>query len=218
MLISAGTSIRSSNSKEAIISNETYYISCLLDCFFVGEKMTFYRKGVWFVKGLSHYTKQGYDAAAKHFEPLDGINVSGRAFMITGANSGIGKETSIAIAKCGGTVHMVCRNEERGAAAQQEIKDASNNEEVHLHIVDMSDPRGVQEFANKFISEEKPLHVLVNNAGCMVNQRETTNDGLEKNFATNTLGTYMLTTALVEHVKKHESPRIITVTSGVYLY
>ena len=52
--------------------------------------MTMYRKGVWFVKGLREYTKKGYDAAAKHFEPMDNIDLMGRAFMITGANSGIG--------------------------------------------------------------------------------------------------------------------------------
>ncbi len=53
--------------------------------------MSAFRKGIWFVKGLREFTKSGYDAAAKNFEPLDRIDVSGRAFMITGANSGIGK-------------------------------------------------------------------------------------------------------------------------------
>ena len=128
-----------------------------------------------------------------------------------------GKETALEVAKHGGTVHMICRNEERGTQAQVEIKEASKNEDVHLHILDMSDPKNVHSFASKFVADHKPLHVLVNNAGCMVNERETTPEGLDKNFATNTLGTYMLTTALIEHIKRHESPRIITVTSGITL-
>ena len=110
---------------------------------------------------------------------------------------------------------MICRNEERGTQAQKEIKEASNSEDVHLHVLDMSDPKNVHSFASKFAAEDRPLHVLVNNAGCMVNERETTQEGLDKNFATNTLGTYMLTTTLIDHIKKHESPRIITVTSGI---
>ena len=113
---------------------------------------------------------------------------------------------------------MVCRNEERGTQAQNEIKEGSSSEDVHLHVLDMSCPKDVHAFASKFVADNKPLHVLVNNAGCMVNERETTAEELDKNFATNTLGTYMLTTALVDHIKKHESPRIITVTSGKILH
>ena len=58
--------------------------------------------------------------------------------------------------------------------------------------------------------------MLINNAGCMVNTREVTSDGIERNFATNTLGTYLLTTGLLAHMKKYESPQVITVTSGSF--
>ncbi|XP_015247691.1 PREDICTED: dehydrogenase/reductase SDR family member 12 [Cyprinodon variegatus] len=77
----------------------------------------------------------------------------------------------------------------------------------------MSSARQVWAFAQSF-SENNQLHVLINNAGCMVNQRELTEEGLEKNFATNTLGTYILTTALIPALKKVEDPRVITVSSG----
>ncbi len=109
---------------------------------------------------------------------------------------------------------MICRNEERGKQAQEEIKTKTSSDKVHLHILDMSDGREVVKFAQDFVSKSNPLHVLVNNAGCMVNQREVVGDNLEKNFATNTFGTYLLTTELLEHLKKHECPRVITVTSG----
>uniref|UniRef100_A0A3P8V9Q6 Dehydrogenase/reductase (SDR family) member 12 n=1 Tax=Cynoglossus semilaevis TaxID=244447 RepID=A0A3P8V9Q6_CYNSE len=169
---------------------------------------------VWFVKGLQEYTKSGYEAAAKHFTPGDlEVNLSGRSFMITGANSGIGKATAQEIANRGGVVHMVCRNKGRAEAAKEEIVEQSKNENVYVHIVDMSSARQVWEFVQKF-TETHTVHVLINNAGCMVNQREVTEEGLEKNFATNTLGTYILTTALVDALKKVEEPRVITVSSG----
>ncbi|KAA0715802.1 Dehydrogenase/reductase SDR family member 12 [Triplophysa tibetana] len=176
--------------------------------------MSLYRNTVWFIKGLQEYTKSGYEAAERRFNAADlEVSVSGRSFIVTGANSGIGKTAACEIAKRGGMVHMICRNKDRAEEARKEIVDQSKNENVHVHIVDMASPRKVWEFANGF-SQNHSLHVLINNAGCMVNQRELTEDGLEKNFATNTLGTYILTTALIPTLKKSQDPRVITVSSG----
>lgn len=176
---------------------------------------TGFRAAVWGVKGFREYTKGGFLAAEKHFKPgaLD-VDVSKRSFMITGANSGIGKETAITLAKKGATVHLVCRSETRGNEAKTEIVDSTGNQNVFLHILDMSKPRKVVDFANDFAESGKELHVLVNNAGCMVNTRELTEDEFEKNFATNTLGTYILTSQLLPLLQKYESPRVITVSSG----
>ncbi|XP_064264974.1 dehydrogenase/reductase SDR family member 12 isoform X6 [Passer domesticus] len=89
---------------------------------------------------------------------------------------------------------------------------------IFLHIVDLSNPKEIWKFAEKFQNEHK-LNVLefvlqINNAGCMVNNRELTEDGLEKNFATNTLGTYIMTTALLPLLEKAADARVITVSSG----
>ncbi|XP_077435461.1 dehydrogenase/reductase SDR family member 12 [Vanacampus margaritifer] len=176
--------------------------------------MSMYRNAVWLMKGLQEYTKSGYEAAAKTFVASDlDVNLNGRSFLITGANSGLGKATAQEVAKRGGTVHMVCRNKGRAEAAKQEIVELSKNQNVHIHIVDMSSARQVWEFALSF-SQSNDLHVLINNAGCMVNQRELTDEGVEKNFATNTLGTYILTTALIPALKKAKDPRVVTVSSG----
>jgi dehydrogenase/reductase SDR family protein 12 len=78
----------------------------------------------------------------------------------------------------------------------------------------MSKPRSVYEFAKEFTSSNKPLNILVNNAGCMVNERQLVEGDLESNFATNTLGTYILTKALLPVIAKSEKPRIIIVSSG----
>lgn len=133
--------------------------------------------------------------------------------MITGANSGIGKAAALAIAKRGGTVHLVCRNKDRAEEAQTEIITNSGNERVFVHLLDMSDPKKIWEFAEKFKTQNR-LNVLINNAGCMVNKRELTEDGIEKNFATNVLGTYILTRALLPVLENEEGARVVTVSSG----
>nr|XP_031321822.1 dehydrogenase/reductase SDR family member 12 isoform X4 [Camelus dromedarius] len=145
--------------------------------------MLLYRSAAWFAKGLREYTKSGYESASKDFVPDDlEVQVPGRSFLVTGGNSGIGKATAIEIAKRGGTVHLVCRDQNRAEGARGEI---------------------IRESGNR-----------INNAGCMVNKRELTEDGLEKNFATNTLGVYVLTTALIPVLEKEHDSRVITVSSG----
>ncbi|XP_064615024.1 dehydrogenase/reductase SDR family member 12-like [Liolophura sinensis] len=177
--------------------------------------MSIYRQAVWFVKGMKEYTKNGYTSASKHFNASDlDVQLNGRNFMITGANSGLGKCAAVAIAKKGGTVHMVCRSLERGEEARQEIIETTGNQDVVLHQLDMSKPREVYKFAKAFEESGKPLNVLINNAGCMVNTRELTEDELEKNFATNTLGTHILTTTLIPVLMKADKPRVILVSSG----
>ncbi|XP_065752179.1 dehydrogenase/reductase SDR family member 12 isoform X2 [Phocoena phocoena] len=176
--------------------------------------MLLYRSAVWFAKGLREYTKSGYESASKDFIPDElEVQVPGRTFMVTGGNSGIGKATAFEIAKRGGTVHLVCRDQNRAEGARGEIIRESGNQNIFLHIVDLSDPKTVWKFVENF-KQEHTLNVLINNAGCMVNKRELTEDGLEKNFATNTLGVYVLTTALIPVLEKEHDPRVITVSSG----
>uniref|UniRef100_A0A8C8CAN4 Uncharacterized protein n=1 Tax=Oncorhynchus tshawytscha TaxID=74940 RepID=A0A8C8CAN4_ONCTS len=164
--------------------------------------MSFYRNIVWFLKGIHEYTRSGYEQAAKHFvaKELD-VAVVGRSFIITGANSGIGKATATAIAKKG---------------TKPEIGQEGNSTtlEVYVHHLDMSETHKVWEFAESFKMQYPSLNVLINNAGCMVNKREVNDDGLEKNFATNTLGVYLLTQSLIPLLQKSRDPRVITVTSG----
>ncbi|XP_041322906.1 dehydrogenase/reductase SDR family member 12 isoform X2 [Pyrgilauda ruficollis] len=170
--------------------------------------MSWYRNTVWFVKGLREYTRGGYESASKRFNPADvEVDVAGRSFLVTGANSGIGKATAKEIARRGGTVHLVCRNKERAEVAKEELVTETGNQNIFLHIVDISNPKEIWKFAEKFQSEHK-LNVLINNAGCMVNNRELTEDGLEKNFATNTLGTYIMTTALLPLLEKAADARV----------
>jgi len=177
--------------------------------------MSWYRNAVFVMKGLREYTKSGYTGASKHFNEKDlDVDCNGKSFMITGANSGIGKSLAEAIAKLGGTIHMVCRNPSYAEEAMKEIKDKTGNPNIHVHILDMSQPKNIVKFAKKFMSEHDTLNVLVNNAGCMVNDRRTTDDELEMNFATNTLGVHMLTKSLLPLLMKSPQPRVIMVASA----
>ncbi|GAA6234774.1 dehydrogenase/reductase SDR family member 12-like isoform X1 [Lates japonicus] len=177
--------------------------------------MSMYRNAIWFLNGIHQYTRKGYEAASKDFEPQDlDVSVVGKSFMVTGANSGIGRATAMAIAKKGGTVHMVCRNKDKAEEAREDIVDRSGNTEVYIHIVDMSETRKVWQFAEAFKKQYPSLNVLINNAGCMVHMRELNAEGLEKNFATNTMGVYILTQTLIPLIQKSRDPRVITVSSG----
>ncbi|XP_043990471.1 dehydrogenase/reductase SDR family member 12-like isoform X2 [Gambusia affinis] len=120
----------------------------------------------------------------------------------------------MAIAKKGGTVHMVCRNKDKAEEAKSEIVSESGNAEVYVHVVDISQTRKVWEFAEAFKKEQPSLNVLINNAGCMIHKRELNTEGLEMNFATNTMGVYILTQSLIPLLQKSWDPRVITVSSG----
>lgn len=107
---------------------------------------------------------------------------------------------------------MVCRNPKYAADAQEEIKKATDNPNIHVHILDMSDSKAVSKFGGDF---SEPLDVLINNAGCMINERTVTEEGLEKNFATNTLGTHILTQKLLSNLQNSSvKARVIIVSSG----
>ncbi|XP_062408369.1 DHRS-12_like_SDR_c-like domain-containing protein isoform X1 [Sardina pilchardus] len=177
--------------------------------------MSLYRNSAWFLKGLTQFTRNAYVSASKSFVEKDlEPSMAGKTFMITGANSGIGKATAMAIAKKGGTIHMVCRNKDKAEEARAEIVKETGNKEIYVHILDLAETRKVWEFAENFKKKYKTLNVLINNAGCMMTKREVTADGLEKSFASNSLAVYILTKSLIPLLEKSPDPRVVTVTSG----
>ncbi|XP_021572253.1 dehydrogenase/reductase SDR family member 12 [Carlito syrichta] len=156
--------------------------------------------------------RSGYESASKDFDDLE-VQVPGRIFLVTRGNSSIGKVTTLEMAKRGGIIHLVCCNQKQAEGARGELIRESGNQNIFLQIVDLSDPKKIWKFVDNFKQEHK-LNVLINNVGCMVNKRELTEDGLEKNFATNTLGVYIHMTGLIPVLEKEHDPRVITVSSG----
>ncbi|KAG8075404.1 hypothetical protein GUJ93_ZPchr0006g45422 [Zizania palustris] len=153
---------------------------------------------------------------AKKFREEDmQIRLDGKNCLVTGANSGIGFATAEGLASRGATVYMLCRNKERGEAALSQIKSKTGNSNVHLEICDLSSLNEVKSFAAKFTSTDRPLHVLVNNAGILEHKRVTTSEGLEFNFAVNVAATYTLTELVMPLLEKAApDARVITVSSG----
>jgi NAD(P)-dependent dehydrogenase (short-subunit alcohol dehydrogenase family) len=139
--------------------------------------------------------------------------MSDKTVLITGANSGIGKAASLALAKMGAQVVMVARNRERGEAARAEIIKDSGNNSVDLLLADMSSLESVRQLSREFQSQYPRLDVLVNNAGLFNQRRNVTVDGYENTFETNYLSSFLLSNLLLDLLKKSAPSRIVNVSS-----
>jgi NAD(P)-dependent dehydrogenase (short-subunit alcohol dehydrogenase family) len=141
--------------------------------------------------------------------------MKGKICIITGSNSGIGKETATNLAKMGATIVMVVRDQERGEKARTEIVKQTGNNSVDLMICDLSSMDSIRRFAKEFKRKYDRLDVLVNNAGVMFNKREVTSEGFEQTLAVNYLGPFLLTHELLDLLKSSAPSRIINVSSGL---
>jgi NAD(P)-dependent dehydrogenase (short-subunit alcohol dehydrogenase family) len=133
--------------------------------------------------------------------------------MITGANSGIGRETALGLARQGATVVCVCRDRGRGEAAVAEIRAKSGNADVALMLADLSSQRSIRALAEEIRRRYDRLHVLINNAGVVIPERRLTADGLEATFALNHLGYFLLTNLLLGVLETSAPARIVNVAS-----
>ncbi|MBU9710450.1 SDR family oxidoreductase [Evansella tamaricis] len=141
-----------------------------------------------------------------------------KIMMVTGANSGMGKATALAFAKMGAHVIMLCRNEEKGIAAQQEIISESKNQKVELFLCDLGKLEDIRRVAQAINEKFPRLDVLVNNAAIITTTRQETKDGFELQFGVNHLGPFLLTNLLLEKIKAGNSSRIINVSSGAHKF
>jgi len=144
--------------------------------------------------------------------------MTGKVCIVTGANTGIGKETALGLARLGATVVMVCRDRERGEAAQREIKQKSGNSNVDLMLCDFSSQNSIRQFVRDFTERHNRLDVLVNNAGVVLRQHSMTEDGLESTFAINHLGYFLVTNLLLDVLKKSAPSRVVNVASTAHKY
>jgi NAD(P)-dependent dehydrogenase (short-subunit alcohol dehydrogenase family) len=143
--------------------------------------------------------------------------MAGKTVLITGANQGIGKASAIALASMGAQVTIVARDPAKGRAAVDEIRAKAKRDDVELLIGDLSVSAETRRVAREFAAKHARLDVLLNNAGVLATSRRTTVDGLEHTFATNHMGYFVLTTALLELLKKSAPARIVSVSSRAHL-
>jgi NAD(P)-dependent dehydrogenase (short-subunit alcohol dehydrogenase family) len=140
----------------------------------------------------------------------------GKTCLVTGANSGIGKEIARGLAAEGARVLMVARSPERGEAARAEVAESTDNDSVELLLCDLSSQRQVRRLADEVLDRCGELHVLVNNAGLTLGERTLTEDGIEATFAINHLAPFLLTEFLRERLVASAPARVVTVASDAH--
>jgi len=159
------------------------------------------------------FDRTGFLVHQMQFDPAEtNISMQGRTCLVTGANSGLGFATARALAQHGARVFLLCRNEDRGRGAVDEIRRESDDGPAYLEVVDMADLSSIRSFVDRF--EEKQVDVLVHNAGILSNELNITNDGIELTLATNVIGPFLLTQLLLPKLLASPNARVITVSSG----
>jgi NAD(P)-dependent dehydrogenase (short-subunit alcohol dehydrogenase family) len=136
--------------------------------------------------------------------------------LVTGANSGIGFETSRTLAERGAHVVMVSRDGTRGARARDAIAAVSRGPTPDLFLVDLSSQREIRRLSDELHARYSHLDVLVHNAGAVFGRRELTEDGIEKTFATNHLASFLLTDLTLDLLRGADRPRVVSVTSETH--
>jgi len=184
----------------------------------------------FYVKGRQQFIRPGYRKAIKaYLDPVqssaalkqneegnDNVDLNGKVVMVTGSNSGIGKEMATYAAAKGAHVYMVCRSKERAEKARDEIKLVTSNDQVDILLGDLSLLSGVKDIVQQFEGKEKKVDCLVCNAGILLNERVETTEGHETTFACHLLcGSYYLSSLLKPQLKAAGSEaRVIFVSSG----
>ena len=140
--------------------------------------------------------------------------MTGKTVIITGANTGIGKETAVDLARRGATVIMACRDLKRSKVALDEIVKRSGSSSVILKHLDLASMKSIHEFAKYINMNVAKLHVLINNAGLISTpERLETEDGFEQTIAVNHLGHFLLTNLLLDLLKKSAPSRVVVVSA-----
>lgn len=176
----------------------------------------------WYLTGRSSFGHAGYLAARARWSDPDMTkqrDLSGKHYIVTGANAGLGFATAEELAKRHAVVHMVCRDAGRANTARDDIVKRAraagvSDPHVHVHIADMGSMASVRAFADAFSREHMALHGLVNNAGVLLASETRTSDGVEMTMAIALGGTFLLTGLLLPLLQNAPHGRVVNVSSG----
>lgn len=144
----------------------------------------------------------------------------GKIAIITGGNAGLGYEISLELARKNAKIIIACRTIEKGLKAIERIERKLNHKIKYDVIrLDLTDTGSIHSFADEFKQKHSKLDVLVNNAGVVsLKERQVTKDGIEMHMATNHLGHFALAGLLLPQIKKSSDARVVTMSSGGYLF
>ena len=139
-------------------------------------------------------------------------DLAGRTFLVTGANSGLGRATALALAARGGSIVLAARSEDRTRPALDAIRATTPAADVRFLPLDLADLAAVRRTAASFLDSGQPLDVLVNNAG-IAGTRALSADGFDLTYATNHIGPFLLTVLLIPRLREARQGRIVNVSS-----
>lgn len=142
--------------------------------------------------------------------------MQGRACLVTGATQGIGREAALGLARQGARVGLVGRDPQRAEAAAAYVRAGAPGAQVEAFVADLSDTREVLRLAGEVKARFDALHVLVNNAGAIFEERQVTAEGFERTFALNHLGYFLLTHELSPLLRASAPARVVNVASEAH--
>ena len=157
---------------------------------------------------LQHPIGSGFNATSTTNDVIKGIDLRGKVAIVTGGNTGIGLETTKALAAAGATVIVPARDIEK---AKKNLEGIAN---VEIEPMDLFEPDTIDAFAEKFLASGRPLHMLINNAGIMWVPLQRNSRGIESQLATNYLGQFQLVARLWPALKKANGARVVNVSSA----
>lgn len=155
-----------------------------------------------------------FDRSTTTDEVLEGADLSGSRFVITGAASGLGLESARALASHGASITAVARSRERADGAVDRIRALVPGADVEAGVADLGDLSSIRSFTDDFLRRHDTIDVLMNNAGVMACPFGRTVDGFETQFGTNHLGHFLLTARLIAAVANAPEPRVVTLSSA----
>jgi NAD(P)-dependent dehydrogenase (short-subunit alcohol dehydrogenase family) len=141
--------------------------------------------------------------------------MSHKITLITGATSGIGKETALALARKDHTLYLLVRDSAKGEQLKQHLVGQTGNQDIHIVLCDLADMQSVSKAAVQISERLTSINVLINNAGGIFNEFQHTTDGLEQTFATNHLSHFLLTLSLMPLLLNGQA-RVINVSSEAH--
>lgn len=147
--------------------------------------------------------------------PADDLpRLDGTVVLITGATSGLGEATAIAVARLGASVRILARNPDKVAATEARIRALTGNDDVRSGIADLGSLTDVERFATELLATHDRLDVLVHNAGALVHEHQLTEDGIELTVQTHLVAPFLLTRRLMAVLEATSGSRVIWVSSG----
>jgi NAD(P)-dependent dehydrogenase (short-subunit alcohol dehydrogenase family) len=165
------------------------------------------------VPGMLGFTRYGYAWRKRSWRPL-AVSLRDRTVVITGATSGLGRAAAHRLAAMGARLVLVGRDAQKAAQVQRDIVAATGNEQISVEQTDLSLLHEVEELAKRLLADRPRIHILINNAGVLLNERTVTREGIETTLATNLLAPFLLTNRLLPRLRESAPARIINVSSG----